>query len=100
MCEYKEDMDTAFRLNELFRMNCFRNWEKLLSHYCILVFVIFFDVRSSREGVVMLIFVFLIFLNSSRLFHRWSYGILLYEIFTIGELFWLFWGIRFWPPVS
>ena len=41
MCEYKEDMDTAFSLTSLFCMNCFQNWEKLLGHYCILVFVFF-----------------------------------------------------------
>ena len=80
-------------------MNCFQNREKLLGHYCILVFE-FFDVRSSQEGVLMLIFVFLISLNSSRWFYRWSYGILLYEIFTIGKLFRLFRRIRFWPSVS
>ena len=46
MCEYKEDMNTAFKLNEFFFMNCFQAWEKLLGHHCIQVFV-FLDVRSS-----------------------------------------------------
>ena len=34
MCEYREDMNTAFSF-------VFQNWEKILSHYCILVFVFF-----------------------------------------------------------
>ena len=100
MCEYKEDMDTAFRLNEFVLYELFSELGKVIESLLYSGLCNFFDVRSSREGVVMLIFVFLIFLNSSRLFHRWSYGILLYEIFIIGKLFWLFWGIRFWPPVS
>ena len=71
MCEYKEDMDT-FRSGKSY-------WVTTVSWS-----LYFLDLRSSQEGVVMLIFVFLIFLNSSCLFYRWSYGSLLYEIFTNG----------------
>ena len=100
MCEYKEDMDTAFRLNEFVLYELFSEQGKVIESLLYSGLRIFFGVRSSQEGVLMLIFVFLIPLNSSRLFYRWSYGILLYEIFTIGKLFRLFWGIRFWPSVS
>ena len=58
MCEYKEDMDTTVSLTSLFCMNCFQNWE---SYWVTTVFwsLYFFDVRSSQEGVVMLICVLL-----------------------------------------
>ena len=43
-------MDTAFSLTSLFCMNCFQNWEKLLGHCCILVFVFFLcEVISGRS---------------------------------------------------
>ena len=76
-------------LTNMFCMNRFRDWEKLLGHYCILVLVFSWREVISESSVYahFLISSFLIYLNSSRLFYRWSYGILLYEIFTIGKLF-------------
>ena len=69
-------------------MNCFQVWEKLLGHYCILVFVFSWcEATSERSGYAHFRISYFLKLIPFVLQVLRSYGGLLYEIFTIGKLF-------------